>query len=341
MTVNPVQPLQPKPLVAITMGDPAGIGPEICLKAAASADVLAVCRPLIVGDRSVLAQVAARLSLPLPATILTRDEAFAVGALDNIAFPALLDCRCLLGDVTPGVATAANGRASYHYITVAIRGALEGNFDATATAPITKTTLHMAGIHEPGHTEIYAKLTGTQNFAMLFYSPRLVVSFVTCHQSLRSVPDSLTVEGIRRVTALTGEALRRIRGREPRLVVLGLNPHAGEGGIFGDEDERIVRPAVELARRDGWNVEGPLPPDAAFMPHAIAKYDGHVTLYHDQGAIPFKMVSLHDGVNVTMGLPIVRTSVDHGTAYDIAWQGRASESSLISAVRLAAAMAKR
>jgi 4-hydroxythreonine-4-phosphate dehydrogenase len=174
---------------------------------------------------------------------------------------------------------------------------------------------------------------------MLFYSPRLVVSFVTCHQSLRSVPDSLTVEGIRRVTALTGEALRRIRGREPRLVVLGLNPHAGEEGLFGNEEKLIIAPAVELARKDGWNVEGPIPPDAAFMPHVMSRYDGHVTLYHDQGAIPFKMISLHDGVNVTMGLPIVRTSVDHGTAYDIAWQGKANESSLISAIRLAAALA--
>ena len=332
--------LQAKPLIAITMGDPAGIGPEICLKAVWNEEVLGFCRPVIVGDRRVLAQVAERLGLWMPKTVIRiADCGLRIADFQNIEFPALVDCGCILEDVTPGVATEANGRASYKYITTAIEGALAGVFDATTTAPITKTTLHMAGIHDPGHTEIYARLTGTENFAMLFYSPRLVVSFVTCHQSLRSVPDSLTVEGIRRVTALTGEALRRIRGREPRLVVLGLNPHAGEERLFGDEDADIIAPAVELARRDGWNVEGPVPPDAAFMPHAVAKYDGHVTLYHDQGAIPFKMVSLHDGVNVTMGLPIVRTSVDHGTAYDIAWQGKASESSLISAIRLAAALA--
>ena len=320
---------------------PAGIGPEICLKAAWNEDVLAFCRPLIIGDRHVLAQVARKLDLRMPAAILSEDDVFgdAECGMRNAEFPALLDCRCIHEDVTPGAATAAGGHASYRYIATAIRGALEGRFDATTTAPITKTTLRLAGIHDPGHTEIYARLTGATNFAMLFYSPRLVVSFVTCHQSLRSVPDSLTSEGIRRVTALTGEALRRIRGREPRLVVLGLNPHAGEERLFGDEDADIIAPAVALARADGWNVEGPIPPDAAFMPHTLAKYDGHVTLYHDQGAIPFKMVSLHDGVNVTMGLPIVRTSVDHGTAYDIAWRGAASESSLISALRLAAALA--
>lgn len=337
------------PLIALTQGDPAGIGPEICLKAAWDDEVLAFCRPLIVGDLHVLKQVARRLNLRLPDTVVSQDEVFGVGAGDVASggsdllnaqrYPALLDCQCIHEDVAPGVATEANGHASYRYITTAIRGALEGRFDATTTAPITKTTLHLAGIEEPGHTEIYAKLTGTQNFAMLFYSPRLAVSFVTCHQSLRSVPDALTVEGIRRVVTLTGEALRRIRGREPRLVVLGLNPHAGEGRLFGDEDADIVAPAVELARRDGWNVAGPIPPDAAFMPHALEKYDGHVTLYHDQGAIPFKMVSLHDGVNVTMGLPIVRTSVDHGTAYDIAWQGQASPSSLIAALRLAGSLA--
>ena len=322
------------------MGDPAGIGPEICLKAVWSPSVLSICRPLIVGDRHVLARVADLLRLRFPATILNSDEAFATGALDNIVYPALLDCHCIQEGVTPGVATEANGHASYRYITTAVRGALEGRFDATTTAPITKTTLHLAGINEPGHTEIYAKLTGTKNFAMLFYSPRLSVSFVTCHQSLRSVPDTLTIEGIHRVIALTGEALRRITGREPRLAVLGLNPHAGEERLFGDEDADIVAPAVERARQEGWNVEGPIPPDAAFMPQAIEKYDGHVTLYHDQGAIPFKMISLHDGVNVTMGLPIVRTSVDHGTAYDIAWQGKANESSLIAAIRLAAALKK-
>lgn len=329
------------PIIAITQGDPAGIGPEICLKAVASQEVQNFCHPIIIGDRTVLAQAAERLNLPLPPVTFTVEEAFKPGALKKLMTPALVDCACLSGEVIPGKAVRENGEASYRYITTAIEGASGRVFDAVATAPITKTTLHMAGIHEPGHTEIFAKLTGTDNFAMLFYSPRLVVSFVTCHQSLRSVPDSLTTEGIRRVANLTAQALRQIRGREPKLVILGLNPHAGEAGLFGNEDARIVAPAVELCRQDGLLVEGPIPPDAAFMPYALARYDGHVTLYHDQGSIPFKMVSLHDGVNVTMGLPIIRTSVDHGTAYDIAWQGRASESSLISAVKLAAVLAQK
>jgi 4-hydroxythreonine-4-phosphate dehydrogenase len=176
---------------------------------------------------------------------------------------------------------------------------------------------------------------------MMLYSPRIAVSFVTCHQSLRSVPAALTIAGIRRVTALTGQTLRRIRGTEPKMAILGLNPHAGEDGMFGDEDQCLVAPAVELCRQEGWDVEGPIPPDAAFMPHALQRYAGHVTLYHDQGSIPFKMISLHDGVNITMGLPIIRTSVDHGTAYNIAWQGKADHSSLISAIQLAATLATR
>ena len=329
------------PLIALTQGDPAGIGPELCLKAIAREDVLGVCRPLLIGDISVLRQVAGCLGLPLPSRILTREDVFQGGSQKNHPSPAILDCACLdpQAEVIPGQPTRENGAASYQYIVTGIQGALQGLFGAVATAPITKTTLHMAGIHEPGHTEIFAKMSGIENFAMMYYSPRMVVSFVTCHLSLRSVPDALTVEGIRRVTALTGQALRKIRGREPRLAILGLNPHAGEGGIFGDEEMRIITPAVELCRRDGWLVEGPIPPDAAFMPHNLERFDGHVTLYHDQGSIPFKMVAMHEGVNVTLGLPIVRTSVDHGTAYDIAWQGVASESSLVCAIKLAASLA--
>ncbi len=328
-----------KPLVAITQGDPAGIGPELCVKLTHEPSVLGFCRPLILGDRVVLEDAARRLGRPLSATTLTLAEFERTARVDLPDGPLVVDCACLTAPVAPGTPTRDGGRASYAYIENAIRLALARKLDAVTTAPITKQTLKMAGIDDPGHTEIFGRLTGSRDFAMMLYSPRLAVSFVTCHQSLRSVPDALRTEEIERLIHLTAETLRRIRGAEPRLAVLGLNPHAGEGGMFGDEDERIVRPAVEHARAEGWNVEGPIPPDAAFMPRALQRFDGHVTLYHDQGSIPFKMISLHDGVNITMGLPIIRTSVDHGTAYDIAGQGKADPSSLISAIELAARLA--
>jgi 4-hydroxythreonine-4-phosphate dehydrogenase len=334
-----VHPPADRPLIALTQGDPAGIGPELCLKVIADPNVLAACVPVIVGDRSVLAQVAERLNLALPAHIFDPETFLDPATTTDLDQPALVDCAVIDQPIQPGKPTRIAGEASYRYIQLAIQAALAGIVGGVATAPITKTTINMAGIKEPGHTEVFGRLTGCDNFAMMLYSPRIAVSFVTCHQSLRSVPSDLSVEAIRRVTDLTGRTLRRIRGREPHLAVLGLNPHAGEDGIFGREEIDIVAPAVQLARADGWDVEGPVPPDAAFMPHALKRIDGHVTLYHDQGSIPFKMISMHDGVNITMGLPIVRTSVDHGTAYDIAWQGKASHSSYVSAIELAAKLA--
>lgn len=331
------------PPIAITQGDPAGIGPEICLRALADPDVLACCQPVLIGDRSVLEQVASKLGLPFTAQVVSVQDILEMGGKGKEAprsgSPVLVDCSVIHEAVQPGKPTRLAGEASYRYIEVGIEGAMRGLFGGVVTAPITKTTFHMAGIEEPGHTEIFARLTGTQDYAMMLYSPRIAVSFVTLHQSLRSVPDSLTVEGICRVTALTGKTLRTLRGREPRMALLGLNPHAGEDGLFGNEDRDIVARAVERCRADGWDVEGPVPPDAAFMPHALKRFDGHVTLYHDQGCIPFKMISLHDGVNHTMGLPIIRASVDHGTAYDIAWQGQASHSSLVSAIEMASRLA--
>ncbi len=372
-----------KPLIAITQGDPAGIGPEICLRALQDERVLECCQPVLIGDRSVLEQVSSKLGLPCTAWVVSAGEIFnemgveellrrecdptlrpspakgesllkppphlrerlgAGGTEEHSSFDhasILIDCSVIHDPIEPGTATRLAGEASYRYITLAIEGVMHGLFDAVVTAPITKTTLHMAGIHEPGHTEIFARMTGTQDYAMMLYSPRIAVSFVTCHQPLRSVPDALTAENIQRVITLTGKTLRMIRGKEPKIAVLGLNPHAGEDGMFGNEDREIVAQAVERCREAGWDVEGPVPPDAAFMPHALQRYDGHVTLYHDQGSIPFKMISMHDGVNITMGLPIIRASVDHGTAYNIAWRGEASPSSLISAIELAARMSQR
>ena len=302
-----------KPIIAITMGDPAGVGPEICLKAAAQ--VADICTPVIVGDRAVLEQAAKQLDLSLPEKIL--------------------DCGFITEPVQPGVLNKACGEASFGYVITAIEGAKAGTFDAVATAPISKAAWHLAEINENGHTEVFAKACGIEEYAMMFWSPRLTVSLCTCHQSLETVPHTLTTERVQKVTELTGEAIRKIDGKEPKLAVLGLNPHAGEAGAFGKQDDEIIAPAITAARADGWDVEGPIPADAAFMPHNREKFDGFVTMYHDQGCIPFKMISMHDGVNTTLGLPIIRTSVDHGTAFDIAWQNKASESSLVSAIQLA------
>lgn len=326
-----------RPWIALTMGDPAGVGPELCLKVIREPRVLELCRPAIFGDRAVLEQVARRLDLPLPEYTFTTD-AFADPAARPDA-PVVVDLGVMHGEVVPGRPTAEAGVASHRYFTAAIDLAMRGAVAAIATGPITKTTLAMAGIEEPGHTEILASVTGCDNYAMMLYSPRLTVSLVTIHQSLASVSESLRSSEIARIIDLTGRAMRRIRGREPRLAVLGFNPHAGEDGLFGREEIELIAPAIEIARAAGWQIEGPLSPDAAFMPHNVERFDAHVCMYHDQGLIPFKMVSLHDGVNVTLGAPVVRTSVDHGTAYDIAWQGKASITSFIAAIELAVKLA--
>jgi len=299
------------------MGDPAGIGPEISLKAANQ--VTEICTPVLVGDRTVLEQVADKLGLSLPETIL--------------------DCKFISEPVMPGKLNAKYGEASFGYVISAIEGAKANKFDAVVTAPIAKAAWHMAGIYENGHTEVFAKACGIKDYAMMFWSPRLVVSLCTIHQSLASVPQTLTAERVKKVTELTGEAIRKIEDKEPKLCVLGLNPHAGEAGAFGTEDDTIIKPAIEQVKADGWDITGPMPADAAFMPHNLPAFDAFISMYHDQGTIPFKMVSMHDGVNTTLGLPIIRTSVDHGTAFDIAWQNKASESSLISAIELAVKLA--
>ncbi len=330
-----------RPLMALTMGDPAGVGPELCLQAAADPEVTSIVRLLIVGDRTVLEQAGRRLDLPLPRDWLSADQALDPKTPNALPAVAGVDCGVIAGEVLPGRLSADCGRAAYRYLEVAIAGAMEGRFAAVVTAPLNKAALHLAGIHEDGHTGILRKKTGAPDAAMMLYSPRLVVAFATCHQSLRSVPESLTADRICRTAFLLREALLAIREREPRLAVTGLNPHAGEGGIFGREEIEVVAPAVERCRDRGWNVDGPLPPDAAFMTHNRERYDGYVALYHDQGHIPFKMISLHDGVNVTLGLPIVRTSVDHGTAFDIAWQGTAQATSLVCAIKLAAQLTRK
>jgi 4-hydroxythreonine-4-phosphate dehydrogenase len=318
------------PTIALTMGDPAGIGPEIALRAATDPAVLRCCRPVLVGSRRLLERVASSLQLALPSAI----HDVAVDGFDADA-------------VVPGRIQASCGLASARYVLEAIDGCLDGRYAALATAPINKAALSAAGLPWPGHTEMLAeKCSGRRGGyasageVMLMYDRRIAVALVTCHQSLASVPASLSVAAIVRTGRLLAEALRRLRRHEPLLCLCGLNPHAGENGLFGDEEERFIIPAMAELRAAGIAVEGPLPPDTAFTAAKRKRFSGYVVMYHDQGLIPFKALAFDAGVNVTLGLPVVRTSVDHGTAFDLAWQGVASHGSLVEAVRLAVKLAK-
>jgi 4-hydroxythreonine-4-phosphate dehydrogenase len=317
------------------MGDPAGVGPEICLRLLADPHVLRRCVPVIVGDQGVLALVAKRLGLPLPSRSLDWDTWRQAG--EQVDRPCLVDLGAIdPGDVTPGQVSAATGRAAFAYVQRAIDAALAGQVAAITTAPLHKEALFAAGIRFPGHTEIFAARTQATRWCMMQYSEEITCSFVTVHVGYKEVPALLTTSRILEVIELTAETLARLRGRPPRLAVCGLNPHAGEHGLFGEgEEERIILPAIEAARAQGLNVEGPLPPDTAFLPARRQTTDAFVCMYHDQGHIPVKALAFDRAVNTTLGLPIIRTSVDHGTACDIAWQGKASADSLRCAVQLA------
>lgn len=323
--------------IALTMGDPAGVGPELCLRAAADPHVLSLCRPVIFGDRPLLERVTAAAGVPPPPPAVTLEEWQARPTDDG---PLLIDCRALdAGAVEPGRVQPTCGRAAYTYIETAIAEALAGRVAGVATAPINKEALSLAGVPYPGHTEIFAALTGTSRYCMMLASDPLTVSFATTHTALARVPAKLSVGRILEVIELTAAAMQRLRGRPPVIGVCALNPHAGEHGLFGDEEGRLIEPAVEQARARGLWVEGPLPPDAAFLEGRRRATDAYVAMYHDQGHIPFKLLAFDTGVNTTLGLPIVRTSVDHGTAFDIAWQGVASPRSLFEAIKYAVGLA--
>ena len=312
------------PRIAVTMGDPAGVGPELCLRLLRDDHVRTYCDPVIYGDLGVLRRVAHALDWPKPPAERVHD----LHAIDAEGFD-------------PGVVSADCGKAAYTYFTRAIDDALAGRVAAIVTAPLNKESLHAAGFPFPGHTEILAARTDAERSCMMLTADAITCSLVTVHVGYREVPQLLTTERVLDVIELTADAMERMRGRKPKLLVCGLNPHAGEHGLFGDrEEERIIVPAVEAARAKGIDVSGPLPPDTAFLPKYRQACDAYVCMYHDQGLIPLKALAFEDAVNVTLGLPIVRTSVDHGTAFDIAWQGVADVSSFVQAVRLAAKLCR-
>ncbi|MFQ5739431.1 MAG: 4-hydroxythreonine-4-phosphate dehydrogenase PdxA [Acidobacteriota bacterium] len=327
------------PRIAITMGDPAGIGPELCLQVLEDPRVLDQCIPVVFGDGGILKSVAACCHFPEPATVLVLSQ-WKGGA--NIQGPALVDCQLIASQsVRPGQVQPECGRAAFGYVRTAVESALEGRVAAIATAPINKEALKEAGVPYPGHTEMLAALTGSSRFCMMLSSEELTVSMVTTHIGLAQVPAHLSRERVLEVIRLTAGALERQLQRAPRISVCGLNPHAGENGLFGNrEEEEIILPAIEEARRQGLEVAGPLPPDTAFVAEKRKGIDGIICMYHDQGHIPFKMLAFDRGVNVTLGLPVIRTSVDHGTAFDIAWKGRAIPVSLIQAILCAVRLSR-
>ena len=328
-----------KPIIAVTMGDPAGVGPEICLQLLANEEVCAIATPVVFGDARLLSRCARQTGLPAPKRILSEiDWAEQCGSIDE---PAVLD---LFGfdaeDFMPGTVSAKTGAAGYRYVDKSIASALAGQVAAVATAPLNKEALHAAGITYPGHTEMFAEKMAAERSCMTFFSAEIICSLVTVHIGYQDVVPALTTARILDVIELTDEAVRRVRGKVPKIAVCGLNPHAGEHGLFGrGEEENIIAPAIAAARAKGITIEGPLPPDTAFIATKRRSVDAYICMYHDQALIPLKALAFDTAVNTTLGLPVPRTSVDHGTACDIAWQGKANGSSLVEAVRLAAKMA--
>ena len=313
--------MRSSPVIGISLGDVAGIGPEVTLKALTSGKIPRRFSYLIIGDEGVFVQTIRRLRRKLPSALRVE-----VVQPDDFS----------LTRVKPGRANLPAARAAHHWITVGAQMCLGGELDALVTAPVNKEAINAAGIKFRGATELLATLTGTRVFGMMLASPRLKVSLATNHTAIRDVSSSLSREQIGNIIRLTHDTLRRMGIRRPRIAVAALNPHGGEGGVFGDEEERLISPAIAAAARAGINVTGPVSGDAVFRQAYAGAFDGVVAMYHDQGLAPLKVVAFDEAVNLTMGLPIVRTSPDHGTAFDIAGQGIARPDSMIAAINLAA-----
>ena len=329
-----------KPIIAITMGDAAGVGPEVIIKSLAHPEVYAQCRPLVIGDAQRLKE-AARITLSaLSIRSLSADEIedakFQLGIVDCI------DLKLIPSDLPWGRLSSMAGGAAYQYLEVAARLALAGKVAAICTAPLNKEALQAAGHKFPGHTELLAHLTGTPEVSMMLTTPKMKVLHVTTHIGLIDAIAKIEPALVERTIARGHAALEKTGIRNPRIGVCGINPHAGENGLFGyGEEEQKIAPAIAACRQRGWNVEGPLPADTLFFRAQRGDFDLVVAMYHDQGHGPVKVLGLESGVNITIGLPVVRTSVDHGTAFDIAGTGQADERSMLEAIRQAVELAPR
>lgn len=331
--------------LGVTLGDPAGIGPEVTLKALGHARLRRV-PVVVIGDETLLRETARRLRLrfevvPIEEAAL-RDGALPPRTRGGRPVVAVLPVS-RLGQAArrPGKPTIAGGRAAYRYIEAAARLACDRTIAGIVTAPINKAWVTRAGFPISGHTELLKDLTGARAVRMMLAGSRLRVILVTMHVALGNVPRALSVRDVARTITIAADHLRQYhRVAEPRIAVAGLNPHAGEGGLFGREEERIIAPAIARARTAGADATGPYPADSLFFQAVQGKFDAVIAMYHDQGLIPLKLLHFHDAVNVTLGLPIIRTSPDHGTAYDIAGAGKADAGSMIEALALAHAMSR-
>ncbi|MFL6373545.1 MAG: 4-hydroxythreonine-4-phosphate dehydrogenase PdxA [Pyrinomonadaceae bacterium] len=310
-----------EPIIGVTIGDAAGIGPEIVLKSLLSGDVKASC--IVIGDARQLANVASRS-----------------GDCASVAAIAIHDLKNLPEEITIGADSAITGKAAAENIVAAVQLWREGRIDAICTAPISKKAINMGGYDFPGHTEMLAELSGTKKFAMSFFADDLRVVLLSTHHSLRDAIAMVETERIADLIRFTNEQMQRLLGRTVKIAVAGLNPHASEDGKFGNEERDEIIPAIEICRAEGVNVYGPFSPDTIFLRGHRGEFDAIVAMYHDQATIAVKSISFGHGVNVTLGLPFIRTSVDHGTAYDIAGKGFADASSMTIAINLAAQLAK-
>lgn len=324
--------MKPNPFVALTMGDPAGIGAEIIVKLFAERGVSAGAGVVVIGDARHLAEVAEKLSIEVAIKRIDETGLFPSGnGVINV-----IDLDNVPRNLEMGLAREAGGRASAEYIIKAVELVSSGLVDAVTTCPINKEALNMGGYHYAGHTEMLADLTNTTDYAMLLQGGGVRVVLVTTHLAISDLPKAISRGGISRVIRLTDRVLTGWLPTRPKIAVTALNPHGGEGGLFGHEEINIIAPAIEETAEEGIDVSGPFPADSLFAEKNRRKYDVVVAMYHDQGLIPIKMAAFGKAVNVTIGLPFIRTSVDHGTAYDIAGQGIADASSLFEAILAAA-----
>lgn len=331
-----------RPRLALTMGDVAGIGPEVLARALADRRVWEWARPVVVGHPEVLRRALALVSSKLRVAPLADLQATHFSTAEIGCWnPSAVDAA----DVPAGDHEARAGQAAYDYLVAAAQAALAGQIDAIVTAPLSKAALHLAGHDYPGHTEILAALCGVGEFGMMLYLPPgeplrgahgLGVVHVTLHTSVRSVPDLITTAGVIEKIELIHEFSRELGALLPRVGVCALNPHAGERGLFGDEERQVIAPAVERCRAAGIDATGPLPADTLIKRAVEGEFDAVVAMYHDQGHIPLKLIGLGRAVNITLGLPFVRTSPSHGTAFDIAWRGIANGDGMLEAIRVAA-----
>jgi len=325
-----------RPLLAITLGDPAGVGPEVIVKALTHAIVYEQSRPLVIGDQRILARSLAWTGVTLDFDVVSEPAQgqYQPGTI------TLLDLQNAdPAAIPPGQMNPAAGRAAVEYVFRACDMTLAGATDAVVTAPLNKEAMNLAGYHYAGHTELLTDRTGAERVSMLLTSPQLRIVHVSTHVALDEAIRRVTQQRVEEVIDLAQSSCQALGIAAPRIAIAGLNPHASEGGLFGDQEEREILPAIQRARARGLNVTDPQPPDTVFLRAVKGHYDIVVAMYHDQGHIPMKLLAFDSGVNVSIGLPIIRTSVDHGTALAIAGTGKASEESMLEAIKVAVQMA--